>query len=268
MIEILKSFEQVAGRFSPVVLVAPGLALAVLGLVTWLAGMCRRRLVLGLIAAMAGGLAGFFVGGQNPALAGLAAGGSAAFGAVVPRVFVAIVLALLGIVIVFAVLTRSQLFQEQGLLLSGQTLNHAGTRFTVQESLDAVQAYVLDIVDRVRAIARQLAPADLAILAGVGTGLLAVGLLLAHLAGALTCSLLGSGLIFAGMTLLLIFKGAAPVARMEQQGPFYGLVLLGMAAFGTLEQLLLCPRPVKDRDLPPGKSRSHREESRRDWRGR
>ncbi|MEN6337274.1 MAG: hypothetical protein ABFE01_23715, partial [Phycisphaerales bacterium] len=69
MVEILKSFEQVAGRFSPAVLVLPGLILAALGLVTWLAGMCRKRLILSLVGALVGGLAGFFVGGQNLVIA-------------------------------------------------------------------------------------------------------------------------------------------------------------------------------------------------------
>ena len=53
MVEILKSFEQVASRFSPAVLIVPGLVMAVLGLVTWLAGMCLRRLVLALVGATA-----------------------------------------------------------------------------------------------------------------------------------------------------------------------------------------------------------------------
>jgi hypothetical protein len=268
MVEILKSFEQVAGRFSPAVLVLPGLILAALGLVTWLAGMCRKRLILGLVGALTGGLAGFFVGGQNPVVAVLAAGGSAAFGAATPKLFVAVVLALLGVAVAFGVLARGSLFQEHGLLLSGQTLSQNEMRFTVQESLDAVQAYVLDVVDRIREIARQLVPANLAILAGVGAGLLIMGLLLARLAGALTCSLVGSGLVFAGLTLLLIYKGSTPVARMEQQGAFYGLVLLGMGAFGTLEQLLLCPQPASGRDAPPERSRSRRERSKRDWRNR
>ena len=43
------------------------LAMAMLGLVTWLAGMCLRRLVPGLIGALAGGMVGFFAGGRNPA---------------------------------------------------------------------------------------------------------------------------------------------------------------------------------------------------------
>ena len=69
-------------------------------------------------------------------------------------------------------------------------------------------------------------------------------------------------------TLLLIFKGSAPVARMEQQGPFYGLVLLGMIAFGTLEQLLLCPQAKEGRDASSGRFRANREESKRGWRNR
>lgn len=268
MVEILKSFEQIAGRFNPVVLVLPGLVLAALGLITWLAGMCRRRLVLGLVAALTGGLASFFISQQNLIVGVLAAGGLAAFAAGAPRLFVAVVLAWLGVVVAFGVLAKGQLFQQQGLLLSGQTLSQAETQFTMQESLDAVQAYVLDVRDRIGAIARQQTPGDLAILGGVGAGLLIVGLLLARLAGALTCSAVGSGLVFAGLILLLIYKGSTPVARMEQQGAFFGLVLLGMGAVGTLEQLLLCPPPARAREGSREKSRSRREESKRDWRSR
>ncbi len=269
MVEILKSFEQVASRFSPAVLILPGLAMAVLGLAVWLAGVCRRRLLLGLVGALTGGLAGFIGGGQNPAIAGLAAGSSAAFGAIAPRLFVAVALAVLGAAIAFTVVARIHLFQQQqGLLFSGQNLDPDARRFTVQESLDAVQAYTLDAVDRVKAIARGLVSVDLAIVGAVGAGLLVVGLLFGRLPGALTCSMIGSGLVFAGLTLLLILKGSTPVARMEQQGPFYGLLLLGMVAFGTLEQLLLCPQAKGERDNPSGKPRTHREDSKRGWRNR
>ncbi|HSW01592.1 MAG TPA: hypothetical protein VLI39_15590 [Sedimentisphaerales bacterium] len=268
MVEILKSFEQVASRFSPAVLVLPGLTLTGLGLVTWLAGMCRRRLIPGLAGALTGGLAMFFVGGQNLLIASLTAGGIAAFAAGAPRLFVAVVLALLGVSVGFGVQARGQLFQQHDLLLSSQTLRQTETRFTVQESLDVAQAYVLDVVDVLdRAIARQWVPADLAALAGVGAGLLIGALLAPRMAGALTCSLIGSGLVFAGLTLLLIYKGSTPVARMEQQSAFYGLALLGMGAFGTLEQLLLCPPSGRDRE-GGSKSRSRRERSKEDWRNR
>lgn len=268
MVEILKSFEQMASRFSPAVLALPGLVMVALGLVTWLAGMCRRQLVLGLVGALAGGLAGFFVSGRNPAMACLAAGGSAAFGAILPRLFVAVVLAILGVAVAFAVLARTDLVQKPGTLLNGQNLDQADGRFTTSESLEVVQIYILDGTDRVKAIARRLAAVDLAIVAAVGAGLLVAGLLFECLAGALTCSVTGSGLIFAGLTSLLMLKGSTPIARMEQQGALYGLVLLGMAAFGTLGQLLLCPRSARGREVPPGKSGSGPEESKRGWRNR
>ena len=79
MVEILKSFELVASRFSPAVLMVPGLAMVVLGLVAWLGGMCVRRLVLALLGAAAGGIAAVLIHGRNPAVAGLAAGGGALF---------------------------------------------------------------------------------------------------------------------------------------------------------------------------------------------
>jgi len=266
MVEILKSFEQVASRFSPAVLIVPGLVMAVLGLVTWLAGMCLRRLVLALVGATAIGLAGFFFGKQNPAIACLAAVGGAGFGATVPRLFVAVFLAGLGAAVTLALLARAHPVRE-GLQSGARNLDGVERRLTTRESLDIVQMYVLDVADRVRAIARGLPPTDLAIVAGVGVGLIAVGLLLARLAGALTCSVLGTGLVFTGLMLLLIHKGSTPIARMEQQGPFFGLVLLAMVAFGTLEHLLLCPSPRR-RNAPAGRSRSRRQESQRGWRGR
>jgi hypothetical protein len=84
----------------------------------------------------------------------------------------------------------------------------------------------------------------------------------------LTCSVLGTALIFAGLIALLIFKGSAPIALVQQQGAFYGLVLLGMAAFGTLEQLVLCPSRKREPKAGTGKSRSRQEESKHGWRNR
>jgi hypothetical protein len=97
--------------------------------------------------------------------------------------------------------------------------------------------------------------------------LLVLGLLFVRPAGALTCSLLGTALIFAGLILLLIFKGSEPIVRIQQQGTYYGLVLVCMALFGALEQLLLC-RPAKCGAEGKGeKSHSRSGESKHGWRG-
>ncbi len=267
MVEILKSFEQVAGRFSPAVLIVPALVMVALGLLAWLAGMCLRRLVLALIGAAGGLLVSFVLSGPSPPVSVLAAGGGAAFGVAAPRAFVAVLLAACGMAVTFAVVARTPLLEEQGTLF-GDTAGDGEDKLTGRESLDAVRMYALDVTDHAGAAGRQLAPVDWLAVVAVGGGLLGLGLLFGRLAGALTCSVLGAMLIFTGMMVLLAWKGASPVTRLERQGAFYGVILLGMIAFGTLEQLVLCPTPRRESKAGAGKAKGKREESKRGWRNR
>jgi len=261
MVEILKSFEQVASRFSPPVLMVPGLAMVVLGLVAWLGGMCVRRLVLGLVGAAAGAIAAVLIHGRSPAVAGLAAGGGALFGAILPRLSTALLLACLGVAVALVVMTRTPAGAGPKAVYKPPEAGQEQERLTLRDSLDGVHAYALNIVDAVRSAFRELEGSSRAVLVAVGLALLVLGLFLVRLAGALTCSALGTLLVFAGLTALLILKGSDPIALMERQGEFYGLVLLGMTAFGTLEQLVLCPAPQRRHRHGGGKGHDESEES-------
>jgi hypothetical protein len=266
MVEILKSFEQVASRFSPPVLMVPGLVMVVLGLVAWLGGMCVRRLVLAFVGAAAAGIAAVLIHGRNPAVAGLAAGGGALFGAILPRLSAAILLASFGVAVALVIVTGTPAGAGPRAMSGPPETEQEQGGLTMRESLDTVHAYALNIVDCVRSACCELERPNQAVLAAVGFALLVLGLFLVRLAGALACSALGAALVFAGLTALLILKGSDPIALMERQGRFYGLVLLGMAAFGTLEQLVLCPSPKRRRQAGAGKSGPRQEESEHHWR--
>jgi hypothetical protein len=267
VIEILKSFEQEAGRFDPAVLVVPGLALVALGLVAWLAGMCLRRLVLALVGAAVGAIAGWLLNGQNPVLAGVAAGGGAVFGAIMPRLSTAIVLAAFGVAVAFVATTETH-FEETVTPLVRPDAGRGQEKLSTQDSLGAMRVLVANVIGCVKSAARELEPGNWAIIGAVGLGLLVLGLLFVRLAGALVFSALGTTLIFVGLITLLIFKGSAPIAFVQKQAAFYGLVLLGMAAFGTLEQLVLCPSPKRGRKAKSAGLRSRVDESEHGWRGR
>jgi hypothetical protein len=43
------------------------------------------------------------------------------------------------------------------------------------------------------------------------------------------------------MVLLLLYKGAMPVTVIDRKAPFFAAVFGAMIAFGTIEQLVLCP---------------------------
>lgn len=267
MIEILESFEQVAGRLSPVVLLVPGLVMVVVGLAAWLAGMCLRQVVLALFGAVAAALAGFYMTGRNPIAAGVAAMGGAAFGIILPRLFLAVLLAAFGMAATFGVVAKPYLPEWQGALFGTEVLGPTAEDFTVRESLEVVRAYTSDTAGRLEVAARQLHRRHWVVIVAAGAGLLVLSLYFEWSMGALTCSLLGSTLIFGGLVLLLMFKGSAPIAHMKQQGALYGLVLFAMAGFGTLEQLLVCHPP---KGAPNGKAEKSgtQEASKQSWRSR
>jgi hypothetical protein len=268
VIKILSSFEQVAGRFDPVVLLVSGLVLVALGLLVWLAGMCLRRLVLAVVVGAAGGTAGWLIHGPSPAVAGLAAGGGAVLGAVLPRLSVSVLLAAIGVSIAFVILTQPHGVPERETLFGRPGAEPGDRKLTVPESLDALRTFALDLADGTRSAARGLMLVDAVILAAVGVGLLFMGWLLGRLAAALVFSGSGTALIFTGLAVLLIFKGSAPIALVQKQPAAYGLVFLGMTAFGTLEQFVLCPGPKKKRDAEAGKARPKQGEAEHGWRNR
>lgn len=270
MLDILKSFEQVATRFSPAVLIVPGLVLVILGLFTWLGGLGFRRVLLALVGAITGGLCAFIISHQNAAIAALSALVAALVAAVLQRLFTAVLLGAIAFAIAFLIVARPYLAEHQGTLIGERNLGRSDQTLTVRESLDVVRAYGLDLADGFKYAGRRLAPLSWAIAAAVGAGLLTLGMLFRHLGGALSCSILGTALVFVGLVLLLMFKRSDPVTHIENRAGFYGLALLGMAAFGTLEQLLLCRRADRERraETKSRKAAPDKAPSKRTWRNK
>src|SRR4030042_6941619 len=106
--------------------------------------MCLRRLALGLVGAMAAGMAGLCLGGQNPAIAGLAALGGAGFGAAVPRLCAAVFLALLGAAVAFVVVAGMHSLPEQTPLRGGRDPDGPERRLTARGRLDVIHMYAID----------------------------------------------------------------------------------------------------------------------------
>jgi hypothetical protein len=269
MVEILKSFEQVASRFNPLVLIVPGLLMVALGLFVWLGGLGFRCALFALVGAVGGWLAGLLLTSGNAAIATVAALVVALIAGIFQRLFAALLLALLSLVVTFIVLAYPCLVEYKATLMAGQDIGRDDQRLTIRDSLSVIRTYGLDLVDGVRYAAGRLTVARWAIIAVVAVGLLVFGAVFRSIGAAVVCAVLGTALIFAGLLTLVIFKGSAPIERIASGPAFYGLVFAGMAAFGTLEQLALCRRA--DKNKPRGKSRKQESDegrSKRFWRNR
>lgn len=241
MLDILQNFEQASARFAPLVLIVPGLAAIAVGLFVWLCGLRFRRLLVSLLGAIGGAVCGFLLTGRNIVAAMVAAGVAALAAIIFARLLITILLAALVAILAFAVLLGPCIKAAEPVNPpdQGQTANQ-GSTFTIRQSIEILKAYAVDFSNKVKHACSQMPVYSWAIIAVLAVISIVAGFWLWRLASALCCAALGALLIFAGMILLLSYKGSAPITKIADKTSFYGTVFIAMTAFGTVEQLLLC----------------------------
>ena len=241
MPEIVPNIEQAAKWFSPVILAAPGVAALLLGLIIWLGGLGFKKVLTAIIGAVAGAAIGFFVIECDVISSLVLAVLVAVIAAVIDRVFIVILAAVLAAAIGFVILAKPY-FEVPAVVMPSQK---QAQPLTVEQTLDVVKIYVSDCVDEVKQVGSQMPVYDKAILAGVGVIFLAGGFVFWNSVSALCCAALGTILVFAGMILLLLYKGAEPITNIGSDKSFYTSIFMAMVLVGTALQLLLFQQGIR-----------------------
>ncbi len=267
MLELAQNFEQVAIRFNMLVLVIPGLILVLVGLFLWLGGLGLSRILVAVLGAVTGGMCGMFLIGKSIAAAVILAVAAVVIAILFKKVFITLLAANLVAVVVFTLLNASNLAQ------SGPTYpmrySAAGDEMTVSRSLQAATDFASDFTNTIKYTCSQMPAYNWAIIAAAFVLLLVAGFFLWRFTSALCCAFMGTVCIFAGMILLLIFKGSLPITAVCSRSPFYLSVFAAMIAFGTVEQLLLCRMKSKKQKAEEQKEKTdpHKPEKKYlDWR--
>ena len=269
MLEMFQNFEQAATKLAPLTLIVPGLAAIIVGLFIWLGGLGFRRLLIAIVGAVSGGFGGYFLVGQNIITAVVIAGIAALIAMIFEKLFFIILAG--GLVAVFAFAFFAGPYIEDLIEESPanqDSISDKETTATIRQSVEMIKEYAIDSINRIKQARSQMPLYKWAIIAVLAILLIAGSFWIWRLASALCCSALGTLLIFAGMILLLLYKGSAPITKIVARTQFYGTVFIGMTAFGTLEQLLLCryeERKAK-RKRRADKNKQEPEKAKRDWR--
>lgn len=271
MLEIAQHLEQMAVWFKPIVLIGPGLTAVLLGLFVWLGGLGFRRALVAIVGAVSGGICGFFISGRNMVPATVSAGVAAVIAIMFEKIFITILAGVLAAALGFAVLASPYIENAGGATPIGRDeIRNRGGAFSMQQTVEIAKAYITDFIAEIKQICSQMPVYGLAIIAALAVIFIAAGFFQWRFTSAFCCAALGVMLIFAGMILLLLYKGAAPISRICRNQSLYLGVFAAMTVFGTTEQLLLCQR-IK------GKSRRKKETSKEekepektsvDWRNR
>jgi hypothetical protein len=267
MLEIARQLEQTAVWFNPVVLIGPGLAAVLLGLFIWLGGLGFRRALVAIVGAVSGGICGFFISGRNIVPATISAGIAAVLAIMLERIFITILAGVLAVILGFAVLAGPYIENaDEATSIEWDKVPNLSTQQTVKMA----KAYLTDFVDETKRILLQMPVYNWAIMAALAVIFPVAGFFQRRLTSAFCCAALGAILIFAGMILLLLYKGAAPISRICQNQSYYLSVFAVMTAFGTAEQLLFCQRIKERLTRKKGKSKDGEdpEKTSASWRNR
>jgi hypothetical protein len=261
MFQIFQIFERTSGRINPIILIAPGILAVIAGLIVWLGGLGFRKVLSAILGAIIGWVVGFFIIGKSMIAASVLAVAAAVTATVLNRMIIVILAVSLAVTfgLVVADLGGPYLgITEQADPVFQNPVSSDGTVLNVTESINAIKAYIIGVGDQVQQTVLQMSYIGWAII-GVTIIIAIVALVyLWNLTSALCSAVLGTLLIFAGMVLLLLFKGAMPVTVIDRKAPFFAAVFGAMVAFGTIEQLVLCPwfegRRKKRKDAKEGKA--------------
>ncbi|MHC4110580.1 MAG: hypothetical protein ACYSUY_05855 [Planctomycetota bacterium] len=244
MLEIFQIFERTSGRINPIILIAPGIGAVIAGLFVWLGGLGFRKVLSAILGAVIGWVVGFFVIGKSMIAASILAVAAAITATVLNRMIIIILAVSLAVTLGFVVAHHGGPYigitQEAGPAFTNPVPSD-GPTLNVTESIKAIKAYIIGVGDHVQQTCLQMSVVGWAVI-GVMIIIAIVAIVyLWNLTSALCSAVLGALLIFAGMVLLLLYKGAMPVTVIDQKAPFFAAVFGAMVAFGTIEQLVLCP---------------------------
>ncbi|MEJ2704301.1 MAG: hypothetical protein P8Z79_17840 [Sedimentisphaerales bacterium] len=239
MLETIQNFESVMGpaaRDHPLVVIGPGGAAVVAGLLIWLGGLGFRKVLLGIAGAAGGAVVGFYAIQRGTVTAAISAVVGGAIAMLFERVVVALLLAVLVGTAGFVLLVGPRISTENE---QTQAESQESAGYTAQ-SVDQVDAYLRDLKATVRRARSEVPVYKWLIVVLLAVIILVGGFVFRRLAAALCFSVLGSLLIAAGMIALLLYKGAAPLSQAGNRPMLYTGIFAGMVAFGTIEQLLFC----------------------------
>ncbi|MFA6187130.1 MAG: hypothetical protein WC770_07970 [Phycisphaerae bacterium] len=269
MFESLVYYQGLAQKFQGQLLTTAGIAIVLVGLCIWLAGLRFKCIVSAIVGAIVAA-AGVVTFGDYPAKILLVASAVGIIvGAIAGRFMLGIFAMIVGGLLVITVVSgRLQPAEAGGVEFfdanSFNTKEIAADDFVSSSAYPTWPQYqqkgvviptpaAIDITVKMSAHLIGLAKktvlsAGITAYGGAAGVILAViffCFILPRFFVAVISAALGSAVIFAGMVTLLFYKGSEPISLIAAKPQFYGIAFGAMTVFGTIMQLLLSPAEPK-----------------------
>lgn len=244
MLEVLQHFEKTAGHFAPAVLIIPGAACILLGLIIWLAGLRYAKLIAACLGALIGGTCAFLATEGKAFAAVTLAIPAALFAVLIRKVILSAGAVLIAAVIALAVAAAG--IESENHTTADFQYEQSDQKITTTEALAITKTHLRHLTQKAVKICSRLTTVRWAAVLVVAALTIAAAVFFHRVVIAAGCAALGAALSFVGMTILLLYKGSEPITRISDKVTFYGLVFAVMIVVGVCIQLLLHqPRRAK-----------------------
>ncbi|MHC4553158.1 MAG: hypothetical protein ACYSUT_10410 [Planctomycetota bacterium] len=247
MDEYAAQLQEGVQRMLPIVLLGPGIALVMAGLFMWLGGLRFLKAVAAVTAGVAGLIITWLLSGGQVMILVLCPVIMAGLGMVMNRLVVVLLGAVIvaGIVLIGPSLVQMDMPQTEENRVQPAQQDPLG----LLDSIARVQEYAREVKREIRNMIASIPPGRKTVALIVAMAFAALGLLNWRLSCAATCSTIGVVEIFAGMLILLLFKGTEGLRQAADQRLLLAVAAVGMIGLGTSLQMWLCPAKRKKTDL-------------------
>jgi len=254
MLEIFQNFEQMTGRFLPLVVMVAGVVLLLLGLCIWLGGLALRKGFIAIAGLLGGCIVGLFVVGRNLFSASLTGALAMLTTLILEKLIVILLAAALAAAVTFSIASEPYFEQAEVAEVQNETPQQT-TIATFDDIMYELKTFGLDAGGKIKQTSIKIPIHIWPIIATPALIVLICGVFLWRFTSALFFSVLGTMVAFLGTFLMLIYKGIEPNDYVRGKPLIFAAVFIMMAILGTIIQLLLCKKSKTQKitKIKPGK---------------
>lgn len=246
MSDAFRHLQRVAPLAVSLLVVVPGIICVLGGLGLWLGGLRASKFVACLLGSVCGLVCAFlFTDAGVGVIAGVAVIWML-FGLIFDKVTIAFAGAAVVVAICLVAFTWPALDANLNCpypeFVKAST---AGGGEQVKADLIEIGKQFAFFTGKVVEAAKTVTTVRFMLSACVGLAIFIGGFLKGKITAAASCSLMGTLLVFYGMILLLMYKGATPLTVIYMKARYYGIAAAVMVVAGTAVQLMLCPSKLR-----------------------
>lgn len=253
MLEIFTQIDHVVAAYNGLILLVPGLVGVLWGIYLWLGGALTIRVSVGTVwFFIVAGITAFFLKPLPAIGVGMM---SCMVAMLFKRLSTCVMVSILMTFLAFLIVC-----QYAGLIEIPEKMPAVQEASMPEQTLDANQTFEhfkgqIVVVCKGCQTAWQALSINYQIVVGVTAFfVLLIGGVVQKLADAVCCAASGAVCLWAGMALLLLLKGAKPLAGLYVNSGTYVAMFTAMILVGSIEQLMFCTRS-KSKSKEEGKKK-------------